>query len=101
MITINNVDELKRVVHDNDTCLIKLGAAWCGPCKVIEKNIEDIEKYHTDVCFIEVDIDKADEEIIDIFNVRNIPATIVVKNGVIMSKEVGLQTQPQLEDRLL
>ena len=54
MITINNVDELKKVVHDNDTCLIKLGASWCGPCKVIEKNIEDIEKFHTDVCFIDV-----------------------------------------------
>ena len=62
--------------------------------------VEDIEKFHTDVCFIEVDVDEADEEIIDMFNVRNLPMTIVVKNGVIISKEVGIQTQAQLEDRL-
>lgn len=100
MVTINKYDELKKAFKDHDECLVKIGTTWCGPCKVTQKNIENIEKYYNDVYFINVDADEADDQILEKFSVRSVPVTIVVKNGEVVSKTVGLQTEVQLKDRL-
>ena len=49
--------------------------------------------------FIDVEADEA-EEIVDMFNIRNIPVVLVIKNGNVDSKTVGMQTVQQLEERL-
>jgi len=99
MVIINELDKLKEAFAEHDLCVVKIGTSWCGPCKVVQKNIEDIEKLHSDVYFIDVDAEEADD-IVDEFGVRNVPVVLVVKNGEVDSKTVGVQTQAQLEDRL-
>lgn len=99
MVTINNYADFITAINEHEVCLVKIGADWCGPCKVVQKNIEDIEKLHSDVYFIDVDAEEADD-IVDEFGVRNVPVVLVVKNGEVDSKTVGVQTQAQLEDRL-
>lgn len=99
MITINDYGEFIAAINNHDVCLVKIGAEWCGQCKVVQKNIEDIEKLHSDVYFINVDADEA-EDIIEKFNIRNIPVTIVIKKGQVDSKVIGIQSQAELESRL-
>ena len=99
MVTINDINEFNKAIQEHDECLVKIGTSWCGPCKIVEKNIEDIEKSHTDVYFINVDAMEADE-IAEKYDVRNVPVTLVIKNGEVVSREVGLQSQADLEDRL-
>lgn len=99
MVIINELDKLKKAFTEHDLCVVKIGASWCGPCKEVQKNIENIEKLHSDVYFIDVDAEEADE-IVDEYNVRNVPVVLVIKNGEVDSKTVGVQTQAQLEDRL-
>ena len=99
MVVINKLDDFNKAIEEHDLCLVKIGAAWCGPCKVVQKNIQDIEKSHSDVYFIDVDAEEADD-IVEKYGVRNIPVVLVIKNGEVASKTVGVQTQAQLEDRL-
>lgn len=99
MVIINELDKLKEAFTEHDLCVVKIGTSWCGPCKVVQKNIEDIEKLHSDVYFIDVDAEEADE-IVDEYNVRNVPVILVIKNGEVDSRTTGVQTQAQLEDRL-
>lgn len=99
MVIINELDKLKEAFTEHDLCVVKIGTSWCGPCKVVQKNIEDIEKLHSDVYFIDVDAEEADE-IVDEYNVRNVPVVLVIKNGEVDSRTTGVQTQAQLEDRL-
>lgn len=99
MNIINNYEEFIKAINTHDICLVKIGTAWCGPCKVVQKNIEDIEKLHSNVYFIDVDAEEADE-IVEKFGVRNVPVVLVIKNGQVDSKSVGVQTQAQLEDRI-
>jgi len=99
MITIDDYGEFITAINDHDVCLVKIGAEWCGQCKVVQKTIEDIEKSHSDVYFINVDADEA-EDIIEKFNIRNIPVTIVIKKGQVDSRVVGIQSQAELESRL-
>ncbi len=99
MIEINNYADFIKIIQEHDECLVKIGTSCCGPCKIVQKNIEDIEKWHSDVCFISVDAENADE-IVEKFNIRNVPVVLVIKKGTVVSKTVGLQTQDQLEERL-
>ena len=99
MVTINNYADFISAINEHEVCLVKIGAEWCGPCKVVQKNIENIEKSYDTVYFIDVDAEKA-EEIVDKFNVRNIPVILVIKNGQVDTKTVGLQTELQLKNRL-
>lgn len=99
MVKISNYADFITAIQEHDVCLVKIGAPWCGPCKVLQKNIEDIEESHSDVYFIDVDVDEADE-IVEKFEVRGIPVVLVIKDGRVTSRTVGLQTQADLEDRL-
>ena len=99
MVKISNYADFITAIQAHDVCLVKIGAPWCGPCKVLQKNIEDIEESHSDVYFIDVDVDEADE-IVEKFEVRGIPVVLVIKDGRVTSRTVGLQTQADLEDRL-
>lgn len=99
MITINNYGDFIKAIGEHEVCLVKIGASWCGPCKVVQKNIESIENSHKNVYFIDVEADEADE-IVDKFSIRNIPVVLVIKNGVVDSRTVGVQTIEQLEERI-
>ena len=99
MVVINDLDDFKKAVSEHDLCLVKIGTQWCGPCKMVQKNIEDIEKFYTDVYFIEVDADSADD-IVDEFGVRSVPVVLLIENGEVIYKSTGLLTQTQLKDLL-
>lgn len=101
MVEINDYKELIKTIGSHENCFIKIGAPWCNPCKLVQKNIESIEKFYPDIYFISVDVDLADDKIIESFNVRSVPVTIRTMNGEIISKETGLQTVAQIEDRLV
>ena len=100
MVEINKYDELKKAYQEHELCLVKIGTTWCGPCKVVQINMENIENLHPNVYFISVNADNADDAIIDEYSIRSIPVTLVVKNGEVVSREVGLQTETQLIERL-
>ena len=100
MVIINDLDKLKKAFVEHDLCVVKIGTSWCGPCKVLEKYIEDVEVLQPDVYFINVDAEECDERILEDYGVRGVPVTIVIKNGEVTSKHVGLQTQKELETRL-
>lgn len=99
MVIINDLDRFNTAIAEHQVCLVKIGTNWCGPCKVVQKNIENIEKFRNDVYFINVDAEEADE-IVDQFNVRNVPVVLVFKNGECVSRDAGLLTQEQLETKL-
>lgn len=100
MVIINKYDELKEAFASHDECLVKIGTSWCGPCKIVQKNMENIEKFHSDVYFIDINAEDADDKIIEEYQIRNVPVTLVIKNGELISKQVGLQTETDLEERL-
>jgi thioredoxin-like negative regulator of GroEL len=54
--------------------ILKFGADWCMPCKVLNKKLEDF----TDCEVVKYDVDDVDEELLEKFKIRNIPVTILL-----------------------
>lgn len=99
MVQINEFSEFNKAINEHDLCVVKIGAPWCGQCRVVEKNIEEVEKTHPDVYFIDIDVDKVDE-VADIYNIRGIPVILIFKGGEIISTTVGIMTVAKLEESL-
>ena len=53
------------------TQIEKFGASWCGPCKVLDKTLEQV----TDVVINKYDVDQF-EDLAEERGVRNVPALI-------------------------
>ncbi len=78
----------------------KLGAEWCGPCRVMKPTINTLmEKYNvegSDVQIIDVDID-ADKTLAEEHSVRSIPTTLFMVNDELAIKRGGVLDRTAIE----
>ena len=90
---IKNCDEFNSFKNENDGNLkiVKVGAGWCGPCRVMAQTIHDLDESKLEnVLFAELDIedDSVDQIAVD-YSIRNIPVLLFFKNGELVHKTVG------------
>ena len=77
--------------------ILKFGADWCGPCKVLNKKLEEF----TDCEVIKYDVDEVDEELLEKFRIRNIPVTVLVdENDEEIQRWVGLFDLQEISDKI-
>lgn len=96
-ITSANIDE---VLAGDKPVVIDFGAAWCGPCKVVEPIMEELSKeYEGRVVVGKCDIE-ANNDVALKYGVRNIPTILYMKGGQQVDKQVGATTKPKLEEKI-
>jgi len=89
MITEN---EFKELV--NDTIVVQFSAAWCGPCQILTKTIEQNEdKFNIPI--YKMDIDHA-QQLAQALGIRSVPTIIRFENKQEAKRLVGNQTFEQL-----
>ena len=54
--------------------VIKFGANWCGPCKVLDSRLENFD----DCPIVKYDVDEVGDEMLEKYNIVNIPITILL-----------------------
>jgi thioredoxin 1 len=99
MITEIKEDLLKESIKNSEKpILIDFYATWCGPCKVSAPLVKEIsEKYSDSVEFYKVNVDE-NQELINEYQIRNIPTFILIENGEIKNKIVGRVDREKLEN---
>lgn len=69
--------------------LYKFGAPWCGQCKVLSNRLESLNLDNCEVT--EFDVDEVDEDILNKFQIRNIPVTVLLdEDENLIHKWVGI-----------
>lgn len=97
--TIQKKDWAAKVTGSENPVLVKFGAGWCGPCKMLAPILEDIASARTDVTIVEVDIDDSENDgIHGTFGVRGVPTMILLDKGQEKSRLVGGQTRQNVID---
>ena len=90
----------KEVENYNGTVLIDFFAPWCTPCKTMANVIESVaDKAGDNVKICKVNIDK-EKELADRFGVMSIPTLVVMKNGEIMNRSIGVTGKKAVLDML-
>jgi len=80
------------------TTLIDFWAVWCGPCKIMEPVIEELEKELGDKIEVQkVNVDDEPEKASK-FGVMGIPTYVVLKDGKEVGRKVGVVPKLNLKN---
>lgn len=92
----NNFDETIK----NGVVLVDFWATWCGPCKMLAPNVEEIAKeYESRAVVGKVDVDE-NPDLAERFGIMSIPALFVFVNGEVKEKLIGYRLKMQIAEVL-
>lgn len=78
-----------EVVNAKEMVLIDFWASWCGPCKMLAPIIEEVAMEVSKVKICKINVDDEPQLAIQ-FNVMTIPTLILMKEGKVYNKSVGV-----------
>ena len=89
-----------EVLERKGVTLIDFWAEWCGPCKMIGPTIEELaHEYEGKALIGKVDVD-SNAELSMHYGVRSIPTLLILKDGVVVDKHVGVASKHVLKTKL-
>lgn len=98
-ITDNSFDA--QVLKCDIPVIADFGAEWCGPCKVIDKHLDQIAvEYPEQLKIVKVDIE-SNPLVTANYSVLNIPTLILFKNGQPVERMVGAQGKDKIVEKIV
>ncbi len=95
MKILNQNDNFEELVNRGLT-LVDFFADWCGPCKMLAPNLEELSKEFN---VVKVNVD-ANEELARKYGIMSIPALYLFKDGEVIDKKIGYQELDELKEWL-
>lgn len=86
---IKTVDTLSATLKEHSLVVLDFHAAWCGPCKAIMPAYMALASQFPDVVFTKINLDLADQRIVELFDVKSIPLFVVVHNNLVVDRFEG------------
>lgn len=99
VIKITKENFQKEVINSEKPVLIDFWASWCGPCRMVSPIVDQIAEENSSAKIGKINIDE-EPELATQFQVMSIPTLMVVKNGKIVSRSVGLKPKAAIENML-
>lgn len=92
-------DENFNVIIDNEKCIIKFSAEWCGPCKKLASIFAELAPRYKHLKFYTMDIEES-YKTTNKLNIMSVPCIFIFDHGKILSKIKGFKTKEQLTELL-
>lgn len=95
VLKINKDNMQNEVLNSHKTVLLDFYADWCGPCRMVAPVISEIAEERPDIKVGKINVDEQ-SELAARFDVMSIPTLVVVKEGKIVNKAVGMRPKAQI-----
>lgn len=88
LLSLSNFNDISE---ENKTVIIKVGADWCSPCKLINPLYHQFAEKNNNVniIFTEINTSDADEELLDFIDVKSLPTFLIYKNKELKNTIIG------------
>lgn len=99
VINLTN-DNYESFINKDTPTVVDFWATWCGPCRMVSPVIDDLATEFDGkmtVCKLNVD------EVPDVaaqYKIMSIPTVMIVKNGEIIDKAVGVRTKEEYQNMI-
>jgi len=95
-ITITKENFEEEVINNDKPVLIDFWASWCGPCKMLAPNVEEIANEYSDEIKVgKVNVDD-EPELASAFGISSIPTLVVIKNAKVTNTSVGYRSKSEI-----
>ena len=91
MIYLDKDENFDDLIKEG-TVLVDFSATWCGPCKMLESELESIEDK---IKIVKVDIDKF-QKLTQEYRIMSVPTMVFFKDGEKKEEIVGYHTSDEL-----
>ena len=88
-------DNFEDILNGGKTVLLDFYADWCGPCRMVSPIVDEIAEENPQYIVGKINVDE-EPELAQQFGISLIPTLVVIKNGEISEKAVGLKTKDDL-----
>ncbi len=84
-----------EVIESETPVLVDFWAPWCGPCRVIAPELEELDAERSDLRVVKLNIDE-NQQTAQQFEVLSIPTLILFKNGQVATKVIGTKPKKKI-----
>ena len=100
VLEITDSEFSSEVLDAKQPVLAYFWAPWCGPCRMIAPAIEELASdYEGKVLVGKLNVDENPNISME-FGVRSIPTILIIKDGTVVDKHVGVASKKQLADKV-
>lgn len=100
VLSVDNDSFAQEVLSSPLPVLIDFWASWCGPCHMLSPIVDEVAEAHAaDLKVVKVNVDD-EPELAARFGVMSIPTLVLMKNGEVAARSVGVRPRQQIEDML-
>jgi thioredoxin len=96
-ITTENFEQ--EVMQSDKPVLLDFWAVWCGPCQMLSPLVDEVAEEREDIKIGKINVDEQQELAVK-YQVMSIPTLLVMKNGELANRSVGLISKDQILDLL-
>jgi len=82
------------VLHSSKPVVVKFGASWCGPCRMLDPELDELGRSGK-IAIVRVDVDKH-RALAQLYCVRAIPHMFLFVKGSLVAQRVGYADHEQL-----